>query len=157
MDQEQYRGDLAAAHVRIGQLEEELATFRADPAIERVDIAEERLAAAKARFAKVQKLLPRAVIGSFVLIAAFAITGTDLPEIVQTIAYVIFALGVMAAIGTSIALLRLRFSNLPELERQVRIAKGDVGTRQLLGLARENTPLLEAQNKTPDPIYGTIS
>lgn len=147
-----YREDLTAARIRIEQLEDELALYRADPSFERVDIAEERRAEARTRRALVQKLLPRAAIASFVLMGGLALAQADAPDWLRWIGYSLFAIGLLAA-PVTIALLLRRPRDLTDLERNVRIAKGDVGR-----IAASNPPpLLEAQNKTPDPMYGTIS
>jgi hypothetical protein len=129
-----YRSELAAALLRIETLEDELARFRADPAYERVDIAEEALTRARARRARWQKLLPRVCIASFVAMGAFALTDPSLPGIVHVLAYGICGLGMATALVTIVWMLVLaaqgeRPKRFVELERQVRIAKGDVGKR----------------------------
>jgi hypothetical protein len=129
-----YRSELAAALLRIETLEDELALFRADPAYERVDIAEEALARARARRRRWQKLLPRVCIASFVAMGAFALTDPSLPGIVHVLAYGLCGLGVATALVSIVAMLVLaaqgeRPKRFVELERHVRIAKGDVGNR----------------------------
>lgn len=131
---ESYRSELTAALVRIEQLEDELALFRTDPAHERVDIAEERLARARVRRVRLGRLLPRVCIASFVAMGAFALTDPALPVFVHVIAYGTCVLGAATAMITMAWLLVLaaqgsRPKGLLELERQLRIAKGDVGKR----------------------------
>lgn len=133
-----YRDDLAAARLRIEQLEDELALFRADPAYERVDIAEERLAQMRARRARLHRLLPRICVGSFAAMGAFALTNPALPGFVQTLGYVLCALGGVLAVTTMawivlLAMQGARPRRVLELERQVRIAKGDVGRVRVSG------------------------
>lgn len=138
MDEEEhyegYRSELAAALVRIAQLEGELDLFRTDPAYERVDIAHEELARARERRRRLQKVLPRICIGSFVAMGAFALTDPSLPAFVHWMAYVICMTG-LAIAAASIAWMLLlaaqgaRPKAIVELERRLRIAKGDVGKR----------------------------
>jgi hypothetical protein len=142
---ESYRSELTAALLRIEQLEDEIALFRADPAYERVDIAEERLAKARARRRKLQKILPRVCIGSFVAMGAFALTDPTLPGFVQVLAYAICVLGAMTAMITIVGMLVLaaqgdRPKKHLELERHVRIAKGDVGRSLRLGSIVRSLP-----------------
>ena len=136
MSTDYYRDEIAAARLRIEQLEHELAVFRADPAYERVEIAEERLGRARSLRERAQQVLPRLIVGSVALIATFALTHPDLPELVRGVAYVLFAVGVVAACVTTTALLVVnaqgrRPKRIVELERQLRIAKADVGARSL--------------------------
>lgn len=131
---EGYRSELAAALVRIEQLEQELDIFRTDPAYERVDIAQEELTRARERRRRLQKVLPRVCIGSFVAMSTFALTETAVPVFVQLLAYAVCVIGVASAVVTMVWMLALaaegaRPKRLAELERQVRIAKGDVGKR----------------------------
>jgi site-specific DNA recombinase len=131
---ESYRNELTAALLRIEQMEDELALFRADPAYERVEAAGERLARARARRRRVQKILPRVCIASFVAMGAFALTDPSLPVSVHVMAYVSCAAGGATAVLTIVWMLVLaaqgaRPKSVLELERNVRIAKGDVGKR----------------------------
>lgn len=156
---ESYRSELTAALLRIEQLEDELALFRADPGYERVDIAEERLARARARRRRWQKILPRVCIASFVAMGAFALTAPSLPAFVNALAYVICALGVASAAATMLGMLVLaaqgpRPKSLLELERHVRIAKGDVGRRVRVGVARPSA-LLRADDDEDDSARST--
>lgn len=142
---ESYRSELTAALLRIEQLEDEIALFRVDPSYERVDIAEERLARARAQRARLQKLLPRICISSFVAMGAFALTDPSLPSFVHGIAYAICALGSASAVVTILWMLVLaaqgaRPKSLLELERHVRIAKGDIGKRVRVEVARSRVP-----------------
>jgi len=131
---EGYRSELAAALVRIEQLEQELDLFRTDPAFERVDIAQEELSRARERRRRLQKILPRVCIASFVAMGTFALAEASLPPFVTFMAYAICALGIASAATTMVWMLVLaaqgeRPKRLAELERRVRIAKGDVGKR----------------------------
>lgn len=131
---ETYRDELTATLLRIAQMEDELALFRADPAYERVDVAEERLARARARRRRVQTILPHVCIASFVAMGAFALTDPALPVSVHVVAYLLCAAGGATAAVTIVWMLVLaaqgaRPKSLRDLERNVRIAKGDVGKR----------------------------
>ena len=151
MDNEEYRNDLAAALVRIEQLEHELLLFRSDPAYERVDIAEERLDAARRRRARARKLLPQVLIASFALIGTFALTDPSLPTFVRVLAMGLTAVGAASTLLSIVALLlvqRARTAKLDELERHLRIAKGDVGTRLLVAPA----PIETDEDETEEPI-----
>lgn len=144
---EHYRDDLAAARRRIEQLEDELALFRADPGYERVDIAEERLAQLRERRARLHRLLPRICVASFAAMGSFALTNPALPGFVQTLGYVLCALGVVLALVTMAWIVLLaaqgaRPRKVLELERQVRIAKGDVG-RMRVGSGGSTLDVLE--------------
>ncbi|MBS2012024.1 MAG: hypothetical protein JST00_04005 [Deltaproteobacteria bacterium] len=129
-----------AALARIDQLESELASFRADPAYERVALAEEALARSRARRAALARLLPRICIAAFVGMGAFALTNPALPPFVQSLAYVLSAAGALTASATIAWMLGLsaqgsRPKALVELERRVRLARGDVGMASRARLA----------------------
>jgi hypothetical protein len=135
MDAEHYRGELTAALLRLEQLESELITFRADPAYERVEIAEAELARARANVRRAHHLLPRVLVASFVLAGAFALTDPALESKVRLLGYALAILGASSAVLTIVALLVLsaqgsRPRRLLELERALRLAKADVGMRR---------------------------
>jgi hypothetical protein len=134
VDAEHYRGDLTAALHHVEQLEAELAAFRADPAYERVEVAEEALARARGRARHLRRLLPRVLIASFVLTGAFALTDPAVAAPVRIVGYALAVLGASSTVVTIVALLMLsaqglRPKRLLELERAVRLAKADVGMR----------------------------
>lgn len=142
---ESYRNELTAALLRIERLQDELAIFRADPAYERVDIAEEELERVKEARARWQKLLPRICIGSFAAMAAYALTQLSLPDVVEGLAYFVSAAGSAIAVVTMLWMLVLaaqgsRPKRVRELERRVRIAKGDVGKRVRVASAETRMP-----------------
>lgn len=150
-DIEHYRNNLTAALVRIEQLEHELLLFRSDPAHERVDIAEEQLARAWRRRVRARKLLPRVLIGSFVAMGAFALTDPSLPVALRVLGLGLCGLGAVSTVMTIIALLvvqRPRTAKLEELERRVRIAKGDVGARLLVAAP----PSEEEREQEEEPV-----
>lgn len=129
-----YRSELGSALARIAQLEAELATFRVDPSYERVALAEEALAHARARRRSLQRMLPRLCIAGFVAMGAFALTDPSLPVFVHGVAYALCAVGGFVATTTILAMLVLsaqgeRPKAVVDLERRVRLAKGDVGKR----------------------------
>jgi hypothetical protein len=135
VDTEHYRGDLTAALLRVERLEAELAAFRADPTYERVDAAEEDLARARARSRRARRILPRALVASFVLTGAFALTNPALAPAVQLLGYALAILGASSAVVVLVALLVLtaqgsRPRQLRALERALRLAKADVGMRR---------------------------
>ena len=142
MEAENYRGDLEASILRIDQLEHELALFRADPSYERVDVANERLRRARERRERLQRGLPLLLIGSFALTGAFALTDPSLAPFLRTLGSVLSSLGAGSVVVTIIALLAIsaqgaRPKKIIELERQVRLAKGDVGTSRRLRIESE--------------------
>lgn len=144
MEAENYREDLSAAFLRIEQLEDELALFRTDPSIERVRIANERLTRARERRRRTLRALPLVVIASFTMMGAFALTDPTMPPIVRMVGQVLAAAGAASAMINIVVLLALsaqvaRPTMLVELERQVGIAKGDVGAaRRLRTIDSEN-------------------
>lgn len=143
MEAENYREDLSAAFLRIEQLEDELALFRTDPSIERVRIADERLTRARERRRRTLRALPLVVIASFTMMGAFALTDPTMPPIVRMVGHVLAAAGAASAMTNIVVLLALsaqgaRPTVLVELERQVRIAKGDVGAARRLRIDGEN-------------------
>lgn len=139
-----YRDDLSAALLKIERLEEELALFHGDPSYERVEVAEEALARARARRRWLQKILPRVCIAAFVAMGAFALTHPALPEVVHLFAYAIVAAGLATAVVTIVWMLVYaaqgdRPKRILELERNVRLAKGDAGRRLRVELANDRS------------------
>lgn len=134
MEIEHYRSELTAALIRIEQLEGELTVYRADPAYELVEQAEERLELLRHRRERARRLLPQVLIGSFAMMGFFALTDPSLPVPLRVVGLILSLLGI-ASTGVSMLMLvlvqRVRTPKMEALERQVRIAKGDVGTRQL--------------------------
>lgn len=144
MEAENYRGDIEAAFLRIEQLEDELALFRADPSYERVDVANERLRRARERLRRLQRTLPLVLIASFAMTGAFALTDPSLAPFVRTVGAVLASFGAGSVLVTIVALLALsaqgaRPKKLIELERQVRIAKGDVGSARRMRVESDTT------------------
>lgn len=134
MESQQYRGDLSAAFARIAFLEQELALFRSDPSYERVDVAEEELERAKERRGRLQRILPKTLILSFVCLGAFAFTDSDW-AVLRLLALGVTILGAASGLVCLAGLLVLlaqgpRPARIRELERNVRLAKGDIGARR---------------------------
>ena len=155
METESYRADLSAAYSRIEQLEDELALFRSDPSFERVEAASSRLEGAREVRRRLQRVLPLAIIASFTLMGAFALTDPSLPPIVRMLGQVLAAAGAVSAITNIVALLAMtaqgsRPKKLVELERQLRIAKGDVGDARRLRIEHESENLHEEETRSFD-------
>ena len=132
MEPEHYRGELAAALLRIEQLSGRIALYEADPAHERVIVAEARLLRAHEQRRRAHWLWPRLLMASFAAMGAYAFTDPSLPHAVRILAYGVAVLGAASTVlMIGVALLLARETPwrkmLESLERDVRIARGDVG------------------------------
>jgi len=148
--EEQYRGDLGTAFARISHLEHELALFRSDPAYERVEVAQENLERATTLRQRLQRFLPKALIVSFVCMGAFALTDPTLPAALRFLASAVTVLGATAGLLSLAGLLVLlaqgpRPSRIRELERNVRLAKADMGARRRARVRVEDPFEIEAR------------
>jgi hypothetical protein len=125
-----YRDELAAVYVRLDKLEAELELYRRDPAYERVVVAEERLDDAIERREQLRKYSPVALIAGFVLLSGFALTAVGL----EWVGYAVSGLGLLTLLVSfgTLAILGAQGAKprrIVELERKVRLAKGEVGAR----------------------------